>query len=532
MMTWAMTLLLPLYATTTTTGSRTFLLPRLNHHGKLNPSPIIMRRKSDSTTATTATTTTKPIISILRGGGDTNVNNKNQVNTNISTEPEPNHQSTSSTSLVPVTIRVQTNTGSAWIDDRSIIELPLVNPQKRTILSLQQSIQRQLASNSRHKPPLSAIRLVYQGQIVTQHPEQYLADILDDEDDDDDHDDDETSHDDNGTKSIQMIMDLIPPVVVDDFHTVEWADRTTADLLLAYTTNEACIFYNTQQIQQLRNQHNRNNKEEEEEDDETENGDHNKEIGTNHVPLMSVQIRERAQEIQRDLVDTLLQSPSYRKLLSDPETPHQKELRALSLSSSSSSFMNEIRGERVRHLGISGIRGNVRRVIQHQFNIENWNTALKHCLLFLFFGYFGGRTNVSRTILFMGAPVMILLQARFVKLYLRQLLFTVLYHPPSIVLSLLPAPQQAILSLNMADAMKRIYSEYIVMDELTKQLLEDDPSIEDQSNNLSNVLTSKRFTVKAPKEADADDEDDTEEEEDDDADEDEGDDDDDDDDDE
>jgi hypothetical protein len=214
------------------------------------------------------------------------------------------------------------------------------------------------------------------------------------------------------------------------------------------------------------------------------------------------------------MVDTILQTPQSKKILSDMDTPKQKKLRATS-STGTTSQPVEIRGDRVRHIGISGIRGNYIRLLQRELNIEDWNRAMKHCLLFLFFGYFGGRTTLSRTILLLGAPLMILIQTRFMKLYLRQLLYFVLYNPPAIVLSLLPAPQQAILSLNISDAMKRIYDEYIVMDELTKQLMKDDPSVDNtitnKNNDLSNVLTSKRFTMKASKDdTDEDDDDDDE----------------------
>jgi hypothetical protein len=77
-------------------------------------------------------------------------------------------------------------------------------------------------------------------------------------------------------------------------------------------------------------------------------------------------------------------------------------------------------------------------------------------LLFLFFGLFGGRSAISRNLLLLGAPMCFLLQARVVKLYLKQA-FYACAHPPSILLSLLPAPQQAILSFNEEEARKILY---------------------------------------------------------------------------
>lgn len=52
------------------------------------------------------------------------------------------------------------------------------------------------------------------------------------------------------------------------------------------------------------------------------------------------------------------------------------------------------------------------------------------------------------------------LQARVVKIYLK-LAFYACAHPPSIFLSLLPAPQQAILSFNEEEARKVLYPEPI-----------------------------------------------------------------------
>ena len=55
-----------------------------------------------------------------------------------------------------------------------------------------------------------------------------------------------------------------------------------------------------------------------------------------------------------------------------------------------------------------------------------------------------------------GAPLSFALQARPVKLLLKQLFFLCL-HPPGIVLSLLPAPQQALLSMDDAASYKVLY---------------------------------------------------------------------------
>ena len=78
--------------------------------------------------------------------------------------------------------------------------------------------------------------------------ELLLADVLDEDDDDDDDESDDTKSNDDG-KQIQMYLDMIPPVVdtknfIYDIES-KLEDFTTSELLLAYTTNEASIYYNT-----------------------------------------------------------------------------------------------------------------------------------------------------------------------------------------------------------------------------------------------------------------------------------------------
>jgi hypothetical protein len=59
----------------------------------------------------------------------------------------------------------------------------------------------------------------------------------------------------------------------------------------------------------------------------------------------------------------------------------------------------------------------------------------------------------------MGAPLCFIVQARPVKQFSKELFYVLLRNPPSIVLSLLPAPQQAMLSLSDEDAMRMVYGE-------------------------------------------------------------------------
>lgn len=64
---------------------------------------------------------------------------------------------------------------------------------------------------------------------------------------------------------------------------------------------------------------------------------------------------------------------------------------------------------------------------------------------------------MSRAVLLLGAPMCFIIQARPVKLWVKEMLYILLGDPPSIILSLLPAPQQACLSLSDEDALRLIY---------------------------------------------------------------------------
>ena len=90
--------------------------------------------------------------------------------------------------------------------------------------------------------------------------------------------------------------------------------------------------------------------------------------------------------------------------------------------------------------------------------LQDWENAIKHSLLFLFLGYFGGKNSFSRHLLLWGAPLSFALQARPVKIWTK-IIFYMLSNPPLILLSFLPAPQQAILSVDMEASCVALYGE-------------------------------------------------------------------------
>ena len=95
-----------------------------------------------------------------------------------------------------------------------------------------------------------------------------------------------------------------------------------------------------------------------------------------------------------------------------------------------------------------------------RYTFQNWPETIRNFLLFIFFGVFGGRSTTSRNLLLLGAPLTFFLQARPVKIWLKQGFYAAA-HPPAILLSLLPAPQQVILSFDEAKSRQALFGKSI-----------------------------------------------------------------------
>ena len=334
----------------------------------------------------------------------------------------------------PVAVTIRSSTGSKLLDQT--VELPTVN-RNRNVASLKQSVSRQLPS----RPPVSAIQLILHGKIIDD--DTTVDDLIGDEDDDEDEEDDETDTSDG----LVLQLDMLPTADTKFLFELEkkFPDLTTAELLEAYAVNEAAVYHNSALLMKAEQQQISSNEE--------ENGDEGagKEQRQQTAPQpVNIQIREHAARIRQDLESSILKTDHAQQLLADPLPPSTRQAIAAV----------EVKGQRVRRPGTTGVKGNWKRALQHNLNVD-WAATLRHVALFLFFGYFGGRTTTSRAILLLGAPSVFLLQLRPVKLLLRQAIFAILDHPPPIVLSLLPAPQQTILSLNVQQAMETVYGSYI-----------------------------------------------------------------------
>jgi hypothetical protein len=115
---------------------------------------------------------------------------------------------------------------------------------------------------------------------------------------------------------------------------------------------------------------------------------------------------------------------------------------------------------------------------------QHWGETIRNCVLFLFFGYFGGRNSTSRQLMLLGAPLCFILQARPVKMYAK-ILFYMMSDPPGIIKSLLPAPQQAILDMDMKKSYFALYSSSTEQEEEKAPTASKSQAVEDEDEDES-----------------------------------------------
>lgn len=99
---------------------------------------------------------------------------------------------------------------------------------------------------------------------------------------------------------------------------------------------------------------------------------------------------------------------------------------------------------------------------------------------------------MSRTIMLLGAPACFIIQARPVKVAIKQLFYTI-GKPPGILLSLLPAPQQAIMSCDYDMALKSLYGDDISQynDVINGSMDKLDDGTDSEERGMSDVYDSE-----------------------------------------
>ncbi|KAL3934777.1 MAG: hypothetical protein SGBAC_009573 [Bacillariaceae sp.] len=308
-------------------------------------------------------------------------------------EEEEKKNSKMSIPSKPVRLLVQTNWGNPVLD----LQVELNAKRDRNLASLKKSLSRLLPG----RPPILSLELVSEGRVLE---DEMLVDELFDEEDEDEEEREESK---------TILLNSIPPVdpkfaleltpklkahMEDDDDTL-----TTEELLDAYFLNQVSIARNGQLL------------------DNPE--------AVSSTTLLRSEMKERADALQEQLKNDV------------PEEVWQQSLESVQRSRQAEEF----RGQRYRS-GKGGARTNLKKSIQHNMNI-NWGDTIRNFLLFLFFGYFGGRASISRQLMLLCAPMCFIVQARPVKVFTK-IMFYMVHKPPGIVLSLLPAPQQAMLNMD------------------------------------------------------------------------------------
>lgn len=373
---------------------------------------------------------------------------------------------TSSPSLAsgpPVKLSIKTALASPLLDQH----LEFTASRTRTVLSLKQAISKTM----RGRPPLSSISIKYQGRSLMDDDET-VDDILEDVDSDEEESDDDEESDigeEEDAIKVSLTCDIIPPV--DAKFGIEFRDKitkmSTKEILEAYCVNMAGMVYG-QELQAKEGElfetlEAGDDAEQDEDDHDAESLHQQPTMNENH----SLTIRKNAARIQKQFESTL--SEDTRQLI---EEEHERVKNVDKSGDAAVESSGEVvyglvpKGNTAVRSGRKGrtLKGgatmNVKRALQRNLNV-NWADTTRNSLLFLFFGYFGGRNSFSRTFLLLSSPLCFFIQTRPVKVAMKQLFYT-LGEPPGIFLSLLPAPQQAIMSLDYGGVMKGLYGEKVL----------------------------------------------------------------------
>jgi len=321
----------------------------------------------------------------------------------------------------------------------------------RTVSSLKQTISKQLKS----KPPVECVVLKLDGMILNDG-DATVSQLVEDHEDDEDDDEDEDDGDDDMPK-LKIHIDIIPPV--DPKFGTEFRQRlesmTNEEILDSYVSNMASMHQNSLDMFTLQNDVDQHEDAFDEEDDE-ENEEISVQSASNELASLSIQ--KYAMVLKEQIKASL--SEKELVLLSNSHPTSEDGEGSINntggLADGDILLKESIKRRRKRR---GGATMNVKRALQKNLNI-NWADTIRNFLLFLFFGYFGGKNATSRTIMLLGAPACFIIQARPVKIAMKQLFYAI-GEPHGLFLSLLPAPQQAIMSCDYDESMKGLYGDKV-----------------------------------------------------------------------
>jgi len=388
-------------------------------------------------------------------------------------EEEEEVSKPSSSSSSPVKITLKTALSNNILIDQSI---EITASPTRTVQSLKQSVSRQFKS----RPPMDSIVLRLDGQVLDDD-DVVVEDLVDEDDEDDEDEDDE---DDDGLPKLTIVVDMVPPV--DPKFGTEMKQRlddmTNEEVLDAYTANLASLHQNSMDL--VSSQKEDNNDSTDRDDEDNEDTDDEEEHPRHSILPTNLAMQSHALMLKDQITESL--SADEKILLAKKDKPSSPALEDEDSTDSFGSGDVLLKESIKRRKRRGGATMNVKRALQKNLNI-NWPDTIRNFLLFLFFGYFGGRNAMSRTIMLLGAPACFIIQARPVKVAIKQLVYTI-GKPPGILLSLLPAPQQAIMSCDYDEALKGIYGDDVdqfndVINDTNAGIVQDESDFDDEDED-------------------------------------------------
>jgi len=351
-------------------------------------------------------------------GGSTDENNSGS---------EEKEEEKAKTNLPDIPIKLIIKTGFDFCPALVSQTLELTASPKRDIASVKLSISRQMPG----RPPVSLQKLYF--GIRELGDEEFLADLVSSLQEDNDSDEEDTSF------VLTLTLDAPPPPIDPKFALEEvfkekLKGMTTDEIFDAYVANLVSMKYLDALLFSQSTQHNDHNH------DNNQDRVSHVETQISSIPSLPQHIVMKKQALL--LKQVLLSTLSQDTLQKIHGTGHDA--------------LQDTDPTRPRRPGVpGGAKITLRRTLQKNLNI-NWADTVRNFLLFLFFGHFGTRDEFTRALMIYGAPLCFLVQLRPVKIVWKQL-FYALGKPPSILLSLLPAPQQVIMGCDADGFMRDIY---------------------------------------------------------------------------
>jgi len=254
-------------------------------------------------------------ILLIRGGDDESDDEEDSDDDELTEEESDEEEDDEDdddevpVSSLPVKITLKTALSSNILIDQSI---EITASPTRTVESLKQSVSRQFKS----RPPLDAITLRLDGQVLDD--KELVRNLVEDEDDEDEDEDDE--EDEDGLAKLTIIVDMVPPVD-PKFGTEMKArldDLTNEEVLDAYIANLASMHQNSVELMQ-EDEVEDNAEEREDEEDEEDDDDEEIESPSQSVANTNLAMQRYAHMLKEQIVESL--SSEEKELLEKTDTP-------------------------------------------------------------------------------------------------------------------------------------------------------------------------------------------------------------------